>query len=76
MKPSYLGIIESGSAGAMFLVDLTFVLKANEQSFYRASLLIGPQGKDNSVLYGVVRELSRLRKNLSMRNAIIAIGSA
>ena len=38
MKPSYLGIIESGSAGAVFLVDLTFVLKANEQSFYGASI--------------------------------------
>jgi DNA polymerase-1 len=75
MKPSYLGIIESGSAGDVFLVDLTFVLNANEQSFYGASLLIGPQGEDNTVLYGVVRDLLRLRKNLSIRNAIIIIGS-
>ena len=75
MKPSYLGIIESGSASAVFLVDLTFVLKANEQSFYGASLLIGPQGEDSTVIYGVVRDLFRLRKNLSIRNAIIVIGS-
>ena len=75
MKPSYLETIESGSAGAVFLVDLTFVLRANEQSFYGASLLRSPQGEDNTVLYGVVRDLLRLRKNLSIRNAILVIGS-
>ena len=59
----------------VFLVDLTFVLKANEQSFYGAPLLIDPQGENNTVLYGVVRDLLKLRKNLSIRTAIIVIGS-
>jgi hypothetical protein len=75
MKPSYLGIIESGSAGALFLVDLTFVLKANEQSFYGASLLIDAQGENNTALYGVIRDLLRLRKTLGIRTSIIVIGS-
>src|SRR5258708_35443399 len=75
MKPSDLGTIESGSTGEVFLVDLTFVLKANEQSFYGAPLLLGTQGEDNTVLYGVARDLLRLRKNLGIRNAIVVIGS-
>jgi DNA polymerase I len=75
MKPSDLGTIESGSAGDVFLVDLTFVLKANEQSFYGAPILLGPQGEDNTVLYGVARDLLRLRKNLGIRNGVVVIGS-
>jgi DNA polymerase III epsilon subunit-like protein len=75
MKPSNLGTIESGSAGDVFLVDLTFVLKANEQSFYGAPILLGPQGEDNTVLYGVARDLLRLRKNLGIRNGVVVIGS-
>jgi len=61
--------------GDVVLVDLTFLLKANEHSFYDAPLLLGPRGEDNTILYGVARDLLRLRKSLGIRNAIVVIGS-
>jgi len=60
---------------SVVLVDLTFVLEASERSFYGAPIFLGPEGKDNTVLYGVARDLLRLRKCLGIRNAVVVIGS-
>src|ERR1039457_7171080 len=56
------------------VIDLTFLLKSSEQSFCGAPLITGPQGVDNTVLYGVARDLLRLRNSVGIRNGIVAIG--
>src|SRR2546426_633177 len=57
------------------LIDLTFLLKATEGSFYGAPLILGPQEEDFTVLYGVTRGLLRLRKSVGIKRAIVVIGS-
>ena len=56
------------------IIDLTFLLKSSEQSFCGAPLILGPQGVDSTVLYGVARDLLRLRNTVGIRNGIIVIG--
>jgi hypothetical protein len=56
------------------IIDLTFLLKSSEQSFCGAPLIVGPQGVDNTVLYGVARDLLRLRNSVGIRNGIVVIG--
>ena len=58
----------------VLLIDLTFVLESSEKSFCGAPLILGPQGDDNTVLYGVARDLLRLRKSVSIGRAIVVIG--
>lgn len=58
----------------LLVIDLLFLLKSSEQSFWGAPLIIGPQGEDNTVLYGVARDLLRLRKKVGIEHAIIIIG--
>jgi DNA polymerase I len=58
----------------VIIIDLTFLLKAREQSFCGAPLIVGPQGVDNTVLYGVARDLLRLRNSVGIRNGIVVIG--
>jgi DNA polymerase I-like protein with 3'-5' exonuclease and polymerase domains len=56
------------------IIDLSFFLESSEQSFYGAPLILGPQGEDNTVLYGVARDLLRLRKSVGIGRAIVVIG--
>jgi 3'-5' exonuclease len=56
------------------IIDLSFLLESSEQSFYGAPLILGTQGEDNTVLYGVARELLRLRKGVGIGRAIVVIG--
>jgi len=56
------------------VMDLTFLLESSEKSFYGAPLFCGPQGEDNTVLYGVTRALLRLRNSVGIANGIIIIG--
>jgi DNA polymerase I-like protein with 3'-5' exonuclease and polymerase domains len=56
------------------LLDLTFVLESSEKSFCGAPLILGSQGEDNTVLYGVARDLLRLRKSVGIGHAIVVIG--
>lgn len=74
MTPSDQETTANGSAGDVVLIDLTFVLESSEKSFCGAPLILGPQGEDNTVLYGVARDLLRLRKSISIGRAIVAIG--
>jgi transposase len=48
------------------VIDLTFLLESSEKSFSGAPLIFGPQGQDNTVLYGVARDLLRLRNSVGM----------
>lgn len=57
------------------LIDLTFLLKASERSFYGAPLILGLQGEDLTVVYGVARGLLGLRKSVGIKRAIVVIGS-
>jgi DNA polymerase I-like protein with 3'-5' exonuclease and polymerase domains len=61
--------------GELVLIDLTFLLRSSEQSFYGAPLLLGPQGEDYTVLFGVVAALFRLRTSVGIHNGIVIIGS-
>jgi len=56
------------------IIDLSFLLESSEQSFYGAPLILGTQGEDNTVLYGVARDLLRLRKGVGIGRAIVVIG--
>src|SRR5215471_15489040 len=56
------------------IIDLSFLLESSEQSFYGAPLILGPQGENNTVLYGVARDLLRLRKRVGIGRAIVVIG--
>ena len=56
------------------IIDLTFLLKSSEQSFCGAPLIVGPHRVDNTVLYGVARDLLRLRNSIGIRNGIVVIG--
>jgi hypothetical protein len=57
------------------IIDLTFLLESSERSFYGAPLISNAQGEDNTVLYGVVRDLMKLRKSVGISHAIVVIGS-
>jgi len=61
--------------GELVLIDLTFLLRSSEQSFYGAPLLLGPQGEDYTVLFGVAAALLRLRTSVGIHNGIVIIGS-
>jgi hypothetical protein len=56
------------------IIDLSFLLESSERSFYGAPLILGTQGEDNTVLYGVARDLLRLRKGVGIGRAIVVIG--
>jgi DNA polymerase I-like protein with 3'-5' exonuclease and polymerase domains len=58
----------------LVLVDLTFLLEASAKSFYGAPLILGSQGEDNTVLYGLARDLLRLRKRIGIRHTILILG--
>jgi DNA polymerase I len=64
-----------GRGNNVALVDLTFLLEASERSFYGAPIFLGPKGQDNTVLYGVARDLLRLRARLGITHAVVIIGS-
>ena len=62
------------SANDVVIIDLSFLLESSKKSFYGVPLILGPQGEDNTVLYGVARDLLRLRKAVGIRRAIVVIG--
>jgi len=60
--------------GDVVVIDLTFLLESAEKSFRGAPLIVGPQGEDNTVLYGVIRDLLKLRNSAGIGHAITVIG--
>ena len=58
----------------LVIIDVIFLLEKSGKSFYGAPLILGRKGEDNTVLYGVTRDLLRLRKNLGIEHAVAVIG--
>jgi hypothetical protein len=48
------------------VIDLTFLLESSAKSFCGASLFLGSQGEDNTFLYGVARDLLRIRQSVGI----------
>lgn len=59
----------------LFLIDATFLLEASERAFCGAPLFVSPEGKDNTFLYGFLRDLLRLRRAIGIEKAIVLVGS-
>jgi DNA polymerase-1 len=59
----------------LFLVDVTFLLEASEGAFRGAPLFVDREGEDHTIVYGVLRDLLRIRNDIGIRNAIVLIGS-
>ncbi len=58
----------------LFLIDSSFLFEASESSFLGASLLVDSEGRDHTRVFGVVREILRLRKKHGIRRAAIIVG--
>jgi DNA polymerase-1 len=57
-----------------FLIDVTFLLDASHKAFLGAPLLV-VEGVDYTFLFGVVRDILRLRRLLGIDNGIVVIGT-
>lgn len=57
------------------IIDLHFILESSEKAFQGAPLIFGQKREDNTVLYGVVRDLFGLRKIVGIGHSIVIIGS-
>ena len=58
----------------LFLIDSTFLLKASEAAFLGAPLLVDPEGRDHTHVFGVLRDILKLRKRVGIRQAAIIVG--
>ena len=56
-----------------FVIDATFLLDASHKAFLGAPLLL-VDGKDQTFLFGVVRDLLRLRWSLGIHRGAVVIG--
>src|SRR5437879_12300535 len=56
------------------VIDLSFLLESSDKSFCGAPLFLGPQGEDKTVVYGVARDLFKLRQSVGIQHAILVIG--
>jgi hypothetical protein len=61
-------------ADSLFVIDSTFLLETSHNTLLGAPLVHGSSGRDTTMLFGVARDLLRLRKQLGMRKALIVIG--
>jgi len=59
----------------LFLVDATFLLEASEGAFRGAPLFVSREGQDNTVAYGILRDVLRIRDEIGIQNAIVLVGS-
>ena len=58
----------------LFLIDSTFLLKANETAFLGAPLLVDKNGCDHTQTFAFMRDLLRLRKKFGIRRAVVLVG--
>ncbi len=61
------------NAREVFLIDATVFFEASHKAFMGAPLLV-VNGEDHTFLFGVIRELLRLRQTLGIENGIFVIG--
>ena len=57
----------------IFLIDGTGFLEASQKAFLGAPLLV-VDGEDHTFLFGVIRDLLRLRQRLGVNNGLLVIG--
>ena len=57
----------------IFLIDGTGLLEASQKSFLGAPLLV-VDGEDHTFLFGVIRDLLRLRQKLGINHGVFVIG--
>ena len=60
-------------APAIFFIDGTGLLEASQKSFLGAPLLV-VDGEDHTFLFGVIRDLLRLRQKLGINQGVFVIG--
>ena len=61
-------------ADRSFLIDATFLLEDAEKAFLGATAIIDTHGRNNSVIYGAVRAMLKLRSSLGMVSGVVIIG--
>jgi hypothetical protein len=62
-------------AARSFLIDATFLLDDAEKAFLGVAAIVDLQGRNNSVVYGAIRDMLRLRRTLGIVNGVIVIGA-
>jgi 5'-3' exonuclease len=62
-------------AARSFLIDTTFLLEDAEKSFLGVAAIVDSQGRNNSIVYGVVRDMLRLRRTLGIVSGVIIVGA-
>jgi len=61
-------------AARSFLIDATFLLEDAEKAFLGAAAIIDSRGRNNSVIYGALRDMLRLRGTLGIASGVVVIG--
>lgn len=62
-------------AARSFLIDATFLLEDAEKAFLGVAAIVDSHGRNNSVVYGAVRDMLRLRRTLGIVRGAIVIGA-
>jgi len=62
-------------AACSFLIDATFLLEDAEKAFLGVAGIVDSHGRNNSVVYGAVRDMLRLRRTLGIVNGVIVVGA-
>src|SRR5216117_3110256 len=62
-------------AARSFLIDAAFLLDDAEKAFLGVAAIVELQGRNNSVVYGAVRDMLRLRRTLGIVNGVIVVGA-
>ena len=62
-------------AARTFLIDAAFLLEDAEKAFLGVAAIVDPHGRNNSIVYGAVRDMLRLRRTLGIVNGVIVVGA-
>ncbi|MGC2577176.1 MAG: hypothetical protein WA376_06325, partial [Terrimicrobiaceae bacterium] len=62
-------------AARSFLIDATFLLEDAEKAFLGAAAIVDSHGRNNSVVYGAVRDMLRLRGTLGIVSGVVVVGA-
>jgi hypothetical protein len=62
-------------AARSFLIDATFLLEDAEGAFLGAAAIVDSHGRNNSIVYGAVRDMLRLRGTLGIVSGVIVVGA-
>ena len=62
-------------AARSFLIDATFLLEDAEKTFLGSAAIVDSHGRNNSVVYGAVRDMLRLRGTLGIVTGVVIVGA-